>query len=283
MIGAETDLGLLKRTSSTRVVTYAAALTLIQLVWHISSAVPLTTEYVILSAIGSVSGSVILGFLFQSLPLKRAARFALIWSTLFVVQVLADLIEGTFFTVRISSVSVFVSDALFGLGITFLESLVGLQLFRTAYAPSSVSSMFVLRHLRSWLSRFIVGSVAYFPVYFLFGGLVSPFVLPYYASSSLGLVLPDFPVITAVELLRGLLFSAALLPIILSLQLSRRNTFFLISLLLYVVGAFIPFVAGTTLPWTLKFVHSLEIFADSLVYGGILTILFKGRVMDSAL
>ena len=268
------------KLSEWRLVAYASIFTIIELIYHTTSSVPLTLSNATLSIIGGLLAAVLVGILFQSLPFGPIPRLTLVWLFLFMVQMFADLIEGVFFTIRISSPAIFLGGTLLSILITFPESLIGLLLF-PATSPSSPLRLILGKNLkgRQWLPRFVLGSVAYLPIYFLFGVLVSPIVTPYYTDTSLGLGLriPSFPVLISVELLRGFLFALALTPIIISVKLSRRGTWLLVTLSLYVIGAYVPFVAGTTLPWTLKFLHSLEIFADSLVYGGVCTYLFKGH------
>jgi hypothetical protein len=261
-----------------RLVAYASIFTMIELIYHTISSVPLTSEYATLSIIGGLLTAILVGILFQNLPFGPVPRLTLVWLFLFIVQMFADLIEGVFFTTRISSPAIFLGGILLSILITFPESLTGLLLF-PATSPPSPLRLTLCKNLRGrqWLPHFVLGSVAYLPIYFLFGVLVSPIVTPFYTDPSLGLGLriPSFPVMMSIELLRGLLFALALIPIIISIRLSRTGTWLLVALSLYVVGAYVPFVAGTTLPWALKFFHSLEIFADSLVYGGVCTYLFK--------
>ena len=79
---------------------------------------------------------------------------------------------------------------------------------------TSLRSLFANRRAVSWLGIIIVASVAYFPVYFTFGAIVSPVVVSYYTnpSNGLNLAIPSLPTLAAVELLRGFLFVGALLP-----------------------------------------------------------------------
>ncbi len=59
------------------------------------------------------------------------------------------------------------------------------------------------------------------------------------------------------------------------MKASNRACFLSLASLFFIAGAFIPFITNTSLPLFLKSVHGLEILADSLVYAGILTYLFR--------
>ena len=142
---------------------------------------------------------------------------------------------------------------------------------------TSFRSFFANRRAVSWLGIIIVASVAYFPVYFTFGAIVSPVVVPDHTnpSNGLNLAIPSLPTLAAVELLRGFLFVGAQTPLIATLKASNRACFLSLASLFFIAGAFIPFITNTSLPLFLKSVHGLEILADSLVYAGILTYLFR--------
>lgn len=264
-------------TPTVRMAGFALVFAVIQLASNAVSAMPLTPEYFALSLVGGALAAPLLSVLLRALSLKRAARLVLVWLGLFIVQIFADLIEGVFFTTRISTLPAFFGSTLLGLAVTLVESLTGLLLFPSSSPSSSVLSLRPYFSDWFWLSRLAVGSVAYFPVYFVFGALVSPIVIPYYTDPSLGLglTIPSFSILIPIELLRGVLFVLALVSLIVEVRLPRRTTFILVALFLFVIGAFVPFVGGTDLPWVLKFYHSLEILADSVVYSAILVYLFK--------
>jgi hypothetical protein len=57
----------------------------------------------------------------------------------------------------------------------------------------------------------------------------------------------------------------------------EQRLFIFLASLLFVAGAFVPFVADTGLPIVLKKFHSLEIIGDSLIYSIVLVYLFKKR------
>jgi len=260
------------------IASFACTFVIVQLGYHALSDVPFSNEYVGLSIVGGVLAALLLSILFRALQLEPVKGLVAVWFSLFVIQMFADLIEGAFFTTKVSTITSFLGGTLAALVTTFLESLTGLLLFPSVSSPLSLSRLLsAYFRARPGQLRLLAGSVSYFPVYFFFGALVSPFVIPYYTDQSLGLglTIPSFYILVPIELLRGLLFVLALVPIIAAVKFSTKSTFIFLALFLYVIGAFVPFVAGTTLPWILKLYHSLEILADSIVYAAILAFLFK--------
>jgi hypothetical protein len=234
--------------------------------------------WVISNFIAGVFLAIVLGLLFARLPFRRAIRIGVAWLALFVVQEFSNLVEGYFFTTYIQTIYLFFAATFNSLLVTLIEAL----LVGFLFIPEKVDRSFVeefhayahRRSWRSWILRIVAGSVVYFPIYFLFGALISPFVLPYYESSSMGLRIPSFTVMIPLELVRGLLYVVALLPVIALLRVERKYVFAGVASLLYVAGAFAPFLAGPGFPVQLRIFHGVEILADSLVYGAALAYLF---------
>jgi hypothetical protein len=113
--------------------------------------------------------------------------------------------------------------------------------------------------------------VGYFPVYFFFGALISPFVVPYYTNPSSGLKIPSFTVLIPLELLRGFLYVISLLSLFATIRASRRTVFAIIASFLYVPGALVPLMVPHSLPAEILPFHLVEILADSIVYGAVIT------------
>jgi hypothetical protein len=234
--------------------------------------------WVVSNFVAGIFLAVMLSVLFAQLPFRRAIRIGVAWPALFVVQEFSNLVEGYFFTTYIQTIYLFFAATFNSLLVTLIEAL----LVGFLFAPEKVDRSFVeefraythRRPWRSWILRIVAGSVVYFPIYFLFGALISPFVLPYYESSSMGLRIPSFTVMIPLELVRGFLYVLALLPIIALLRGERKYVFAGVASLLYVAGAVVPFLAGPGLPVQLRVFHGVEILADSLVYGAALAYLF---------
>lgn len=207
------------------------------------------------------------------------------WLSLFIIQMFSNTVEAVFFTTAISTATIFMAAVIAGLMVTLLEAVLAGMLFSPAQIDRSfrtdLREYFGRRTFSSWLGRITLGSLVYFPIYFTFGSIIAPWVLSYYDSPSqgLGLTVPPFEVMVPLEILRGFLYVVALLSIIATLRVSSRTMFLSVVSLIYVVGAFVPFVAYSTLPTFLRIVHGLEILAVSIVYGAALVYILKtGRM-----
>ncbi|MEW6754612.1 MAG: hypothetical protein AB1505_27060 [Candidatus Latescibacterota bacterium] len=120
------------------------------------------------------------------------------------------------------------------------------------------------------IPRILAAVVAFPAVYFGFGIIASPLVAEYYRDGVAGLALPAARVILGVELLRGLLFALAVLPVIRAWCGSRRELVRALGLALFVLGATFEIVLAYQLPLVLRVTHTVEILADSLVYAWVL-------------
>jgi hypothetical protein len=217
--------------------------------------------------------------MFVQLPFSRGIRIGIGWLALFIIQEFSNIVEGYFFTTYLSTTYLFLAASLVGLLVTFIEVLVVVILFNPKGAVRSfregMRAYLGERSWGSWILRIGVGSVAYFPIYFAFGALISPFVLPYYQNSSMGLRIPSFAVMIPLEFARGFLYVIALFPLLVALRTQRKHTYAAIVSLLYIAGAFVPFLSGPTLPVQLRIFHGSEILADCLAYGAVLVYLFR--------
>jgi hypothetical protein len=267
-----------------RIAAFAIIFTVLNLLYLEVSTLHGTYPPIATVALSFVSGlllGAVVGFISTMLPLRTTARLAVLWAALFVIQFFADLIEGAFFTTIVSTAATFLGGTLIGVVISLAEAAAGASMFKPRILvqdfPASFRSFFAHRRSVSWLVIVIVASVAYFPVYFAFGAIISPIVLPYYTnpSNGLNLTIPSLQTLVMVELLRGFLFVGALLPLLATLKASNRARFLSLASLFFVAGALIPFITNTSLPLLLKSVHGMEILADSIVYAAILTYLFR--------
>jgi len=127
------------------------------------------------------------------------------------------------------------------------------------------------RKSSAWILRIATGSLAYFPIYFFFGMLITPFVLPYYNNSSFGLRIPSFAVLIPVELFRGFVYTLTVLPLLATLAGGRTTRFAALASMLYIPGGLIPLLGNATLPAPIIPFHGVEILADSIVYGLLLS------------
>jgi hypothetical protein len=216
--------------------------------------------------------AIFLAWFISKMDLKPRSAFILVWFSLFVVGYFNNLLEAYFFTKQYQSES-FIMAMLFSLFIALLESACAILLLRpegsrdiTAALKSHMNS----RTGSSWVKRIIAASAVYFMIYFIFGLMVSPFVMPYYSQPSSGLVIPSLTTMIPLELLRGFIYAVVLLVVFAGIKTGERLNFTVASALLYIPGAFLPLISSMM---SLSFIyavapyHMVEILADSVVYG----------------
>jgi hypothetical protein len=241
-------------------------------------------------AIAFVSGvlfGLILGPFAARLPLRFLERISVLFVTLFVLNQLANVIEALFFT-TIPAVewtfSLFVS-AVEHAGLAVLLAL----LFRPVSAARGITDILgetlIRRRWYSWLARLLLAGVLFVLVYFFFGAIVAPYVVPFYQNPALGLQLtiPGFNVILPLEVGRGLLHAVTLFPLIALLRAggthSRWGIAFWIILVQVVLGSWHPMLSVTFWPLELRLAHGLELMADGIVFGLLIVwLMAPGRI-----
>jgi len=131
----------------------------------------------------------------------------------------------------------------------------------------------------SWTWRFGLAALSYVPIYFTFGMIVAPFVLPYYNNPDLGLNLAvaGLGVILPLEIGRGLLYALTVFPLIAVLRGGVWSRAFWIGLTIAVLGSWVPMLQASGWPLVLRIAHGLEITADAFVQGFDLTWLLATR------
>ncbi|MCZ7357910.1 MAG: hypothetical protein O8C66_03850 [Candidatus Methanoperedens sp.] len=216
--------------------------------------------------------AIFLAWFISKVDLKPRSAFILIWFSLFMIGFFNNLLEAYFFTKVYQSESLIMA-ILISLFISLLESASAIFLLRpegsndiTAALKSHIRS----RTASSWVKRIIAASAVYFLIYFIFGLMVSPFVMPYYSQPSSGLVIPSITLMIPLELLRGFIYAVVLLVVFAGIKTEQRLNFAVASALLYIPGAFLPLISSMM---SLSFIsavapyHMVEILADSVVYG----------------
>ncbi|NIQ04223.1 MAG: hypothetical protein GWO20_00385 [Candidatus Korarchaeota archaeon] len=259
-----------KITTPTRFFGLFLSLASIEVFFSILSEGQITTASFAVSIVIAFLMSFVLAWLASLLHLTRIHMVAVFWINLFVVVYLNNMIEAYFFTDVFTSVSFFLSTLFVTFLFTGIEATVaGYFLTLEGEDKSLIQALreyFAQRTLFSWGLRIALASIVYFPIYFFFGALVSPFIIEYYQDSSL-LKIPPFSVIIPLEIFRGFLYVLVLLLVIAVSKGEKRSTFFILLALLFIFGALIPLMSAPTLPPAIIPFHLVEILADSVVYG----------------
>ena len=134
-------------------------------------------------------------------------------------------------------------------------------------------AFFAARSIGSWTWR-LVGGLAAFPlVYFVFGWLVSPFVLPYYQEQYAGLALPTQGTMLLLSAMRSLLFLLSILPVLVTWKGQRTALFLALGGALFMMVGGLNMLQAVWLPLSLRGAHSIEILADSLTHAAALVFL----------
>jgi hypothetical protein len=230
------------------------------------------------AAYSLLTAAIMTGFLAWLVPKVRLTPRSLaliLWLELLIIEYLNNYVEGLFFTTTFESrslaevlVSSFIISAIVA---TAAALLLG---HGAAGITASLREHLSTRRRSSWALRIAVGSVAYFPIYFLFGALVSPFVLPYYSNPAFGLRIPPFTVMIPVELFRGFVYTLMLLPLLATMVGGRTTKFVALASMLYIPGGLLALLGAAgapMLPIQILPFHGLEILADSIVYGYVLS------------
>jgi hypothetical protein len=255
--------------------------TFIDSVFRYASLGVASVESVVSSIVSGALLAPVLGFVFSRLSYGRLTRIGIAWFSLFIIQSLNNLVEAVFFTTAIPTVTIFVAAFVFGLIVTLPEAILAGTLFSPAKKDRSfkadLKEYLGKWTVSSWLGRVVLGSLVYFPIYYIFGSIIAPWILSYYDDplQAFGLTIPSLEVMVLLQFLRGFLYIVALLPVISTLRVSPCAMYLSVLGLIYVAGAFVPFIAYSTLPVFLRIVHGLEILADSIVYGAALVYLLR--------
>ncbi len=172
-----------------------------------------------------------------------------------------NLLEAVFFNVGIPRAHLF---PLFLFTFAWAAVFAGLldRLAGDAQAPrvSPVPS----RTPGGWTLSFVLSDVAYIALYFAAGIAVWPFVREFYESRSL----PETHVVAAMQVFRGLVFSAIVYTLMRSLVLTPVAASLLVGATLALLGGVAPLlVPNPYMPEWVRFPHMVETGVSSFLFG----------------
>jgi hypothetical protein len=231
----------------------------------------------LLFLVGGFLLSLALAALSTQLPGSRRSRFIIIAWFVFAWLGINNPIEACIFTtlggglvmvLTMLFVSIFVAGAVVWM---FDSRLAGTRL------PDSFHRFFGHRTVAQWAVRLSLALLAFPVVYFFFGMPVGLMVGRFYQDQSFGLQLPSLNVVIGVQLARSLIALLAGLPILVLWSGSRQRFAWTFGLNLFVVAGLYGLIQAYWMPWTMRSIHTVELFLDSVVYGWLLAVLLLPR------
>ncbi len=130
----------------------------------------------------------------------------------------------------------------------------------------------------AWTWRLLVAWLVFPVIYFIFGMMIAPIVVPYYNAGVAGLKIPPMQVVLTTQLVRSALFLLASLPLLMLWRKSRGALIVAMGLAhAFTVGIF-GLAQASWFPTILRVTHSMEITADSFAYAAVLALLFVRTV-----
>jgi hypothetical protein len=165
-----------------------------------------------------------------------------------------------------------------GAGLSFLAPRDNAQ---APTASQRLVSFFSARSPVAWLWRIPAAIFAFPLVYFIFGAIVAPIVVPTYRAGIAGLVLPPLSIIMPVQLVRSTLFLLASLPFLILWKEKRGSLIFSLGLAHWFTVGLFGLLQAHQFSMTLRIAHSLEIAADSFGYTALLVLLLSPRTVTT--
>ena len=194
-------------------------------------------------------------------------RHIFIWSCVIFLNLISFILEGAFFSSDLLSGAI--PSLIFQ---QLLASLVTAALISILFIPSGkiqVSSTCLKRPWHAWFWRFVVSSLSYIVFYFIFGAINYALVTkPYYETHVGGLAVPAPQVVLMAESIRAPLIVLSVLPLVLTMQTTRRRLAIMCGIILFVVGGVVPLMMRVnSLPSFLLLASAWEIFFQNFLTG----------------
>jgi hypothetical protein len=226
--------------------------------------------YLLLASLG-------IGALLAYLASRLDGSVLLRWLTLatfgWVVYSLSTNIEATIYT-TFSSASLY--KVVMDLVAFLVCSLAAVLFFRTDYfEPKNYDRISPMSFSFSgWIGRIAIAWAAFTVVYIGMGKIVEPFVIDYYQQGLFELTAPGWGQILTAQMVRSLLFLGVCLALMARWNRTRTGLWISLTAALYLLVGGFYMLQAYWFPLAFRMVHSLEIFADSILYAGCLIACF---------
>jgi hypothetical protein len=224
----------------------------------------------LLTAVSGVAIGLTLTLIYLLAPWSRRQRFAIGACAVFFTM-LSTTIEGAFFAPKlVGSVPTLVFMnvvAALAVGAASMVDAAGDRgRTRTAFSWSS-------RTWYSWAWRLCVSAASYVLFYWIYGALNYLLVTrPYYSAQQTTLQVPSAQAVLGAEAIRGPLLVLAVLPLVLTISLTRRRLALSNVAVLFIIGGVVPLLrqAGL-LPTFLLIASGWEIFLQNVSLALVIT------------
>ncbi len=202
------------------------------------------------------------------------SRWFALFAFVFVVHSVTSAIEAHFFTTLEGMLSYMLPVALLPSGLCAL-ALALLLVSPPGDGPfiAHVRHYFSTRSIVDWGWRFPTAVLAFPIIYFVFGMIISPFVLDYYEAQEY-LRIPGIGLLLLIQHLRSALLLLVILPILIMWSGSRLRLWLSMGTALFLLGGLTGLIQGGDLfPMQIRVIHGIEILADALVHAAALVLL----------
>ncbi len=211
-------------------------------------------------------------YLAGSLPKRVATLSALIW----VCATLNTIIEARIFSSLFAqggALSIVLHGIFPGLSCGAALAVLIHPVASPEQSHSNFAAYLSFRRPLSWAWRLPLAILAFPVIYFIFGAAIAPIVMPYYLSSSIGLVVPNPGTLLLTQLGRSALFLLVTLPVLALWAGSLRRLALSLGLAYSVLVGLFGLIQASWFPPILRITHSIEICADSFAYALVLVAL----------
>ena len=214
--------------------------------------------------------------LIQNIGGNSLSRFLIVFFFLFAWFGISVSVENSIYTTESNPwiiLILLVPSLIFALVATLLtKTQSGSETF-----SGKLKEFFKTQTTKQWLWKLFLAIVSFPIIYFMFGIMVSPFVMDYYQQNNLSLTVPTVGVIIGVQVFRSILFLLVTLPILITWMGNKIQLVLFLGLAHFVFVFSYDFVLAIQLPFSLELIHGLEILLDSIVYAWVIVKLLSTK------
>ncbi len=223
-----------------------------------------------LMIVSEISIAIVLGECFQRLNWSFWPRVLAVGICHYLLYYLLNLLDGLLYTPLPNMSTGIVSDlfpAFFAAGVIAWLWPPKTDVRR---AGEIMAAFFSARQRPEWAWRLLVAWLIYPPIYYLIGRIAALFTLHYYQDPSLnlGLTLPNMSTMLLMQVLRGVLFLLAVMPILCAWRGARTGLWLWVGSVIFIQIANQIIVQAYWLPLGLRIPHTIELLVDSVIQAG---------------